>query len=190
MAYGDGCARLQEQQRRWFADDSGAADDNGVAAGDRNTLVFKQFHHTIGGAREKNRFPCQKRTGVLRMKSIHILGRVYGAQGGVLVDLFGQGQLQQDAVNFRIGVQVCDAGEQIPCCCAKGQRNQVRMQPGLGAGADLVSHVHGGCGVLSDLDYGKAGHTPARGHLHYAQFQLFANCARNRGAIDNSSLHA
>ena len=75
----------------------------------------------------------------------------------MVVDVCGQRQLDQDAVDAGVVVQRLDTGQQF----GLGHRGivllQHRMKARVLAGLDLVAHIDLGGRVVADQDHGQAG---------------------------------
>ena len=56
---------------------------------------------------------CEQQPGVHGVKAVDVLDRIDRADDASLVDLAGQRQLDEDAVDLLIGVQVGDEVEQL-----------------------------------------------------------------------------
>ena len=91
------------------------------------------------------------------MKTIHILGGRNGFNHLLCINVRGQGQLHQDAVDAVVGVKGVDAGQQL----GLGHGGRVLLQHGMQAaviaGLDLVAHIHLGGRVFAHQHHGQAG---------------------------------
>ena len=79
------------------------------------------------------------------------------------IDLRRQRQLDEDAVDPRIGVERCDAVEvpRLPECCRQG--DELGGDPDGLARLDLVADVDLGGGIVTDQDGGEPGRPLAGG---------------------------
>jgi hypothetical protein len=76
------------------------------------------------GAGAEQRGAGHQRAGVGHVEAVHVLFRGDGFEHLVAVDVLGQRQLHQDAVDLRVVVQFVDAGQQV----GFGQVGRVAVQ--------------------------------------------------------------
>ena len=91
------------------------------------------------------------------MKTVDVFGRTDGFNDALGVDVSGQGQLHQDAMDAAVVVQGIDASEQIGLTHLRRVALQNRVHAGVFAGLDLVTHIHLRGGVVTHQDHGQAG---------------------------------
>ena len=72
-------------------------------------MVFEHFHHAIRRAGAQTRLSGHECAGVDQVKSVYVFGRNDGFEYRVLVDVFGQRQLNQDAVNVGVVIEFLNA---------------------------------------------------------------------------------
>ena len=104
---------VQQEQRDRLADDVAAADHDRVRALELDAVLVEEREHperrpghVRGGAREQQ-------PGIDGMEAVDVLDRIDGADDAALVDLRGQRQLDEDAVDRVVGVQLGDEVEQL-----------------------------------------------------------------------------
>ncbi len=159
MGHRDGAARQQQFHCHRAADDVGCADDDGIQAVQVDTGAFQQGHDAFGSARAQQRNALSEATHVIRMEAVHVLVRANALQQQRSVEVRGQGQLQQDAVDGGIFIEAVD---QIGQCCLSGISGQVVS---LGDKADflavlaLVRDIDLGGGVAADQNHREARRT-------------------------------
>ncbi len=95
---------------------------------------------------------------VFRMKAVDVLARIDAIYHGVRVEVRRQRQLDQDAVNLRIAIQLLDQGNQFCLCRRRRQIVVARTKADMRTSAALVAHVDGRCRLVADQDNGKPGH--------------------------------
>ena len=123
-------------------DDHGIGPDHGLAQ------VFAQ-HHLAAQRRARHHgvLASGEPAGVDDVEAVDVLGRVDGVDDGVFVDLFGQGQLHQDAVDAGIGVELLDLGQDLGVAGGIGHAELEAFHAGLdrllalGADIDLAGRV-------------------------------------------------
>ena len=86
------------------------------------------------------------------MKAVDVLDRVDCAQGPLLVDLAGQRELNEDAVDRVVRVQFGDQREQLVLRRLRGQVVVVRGDSGPASGLVLAPDVDLGGGIVADED--------------------------------------
>ena len=113
VADGDGRVLVQQQHGDGLADDVAAADDDGVLAGDGNVAALENLDDSGGRAGRERGTAGLQAAGVDGMKAVDIfLGRD-GIEQRLGVDLRGQRQLDEDAVDVVAGVELGDEGEHV-----------------------------------------------------------------------------
>ena len=92
------------------------------------------------------------------MKAVHVLGLVDRLDHLVLVDMFRQGQLHQNTVHLRVGIQFGDNAEQLRF------RNRLRLadrrvaNPHLGRRLGLTRHIRHAAGIFAHQNHDQMGH--------------------------------
>jgi hypothetical protein len=98
-----------------MADDVGAADDHGMLAAQvLHADGLQHLHAAIGRAGLEADFAHHQRARAGHMETVHVLERRDGLDDLVVVDVGGQRQLDQDAVDAGVVVQRLDAGRPGP----------------------------------------------------------------------------
>mmetsp|Transcript_15525 Transcript_15525/g.33698 ORF Transcript_15525/g.33698 Transcript_15525/m.33698 type:complete len:222 (-) Transcript_15525:405-1070(-) len=108
--HGDGGIAVLEQQGRWQAHDVGAAHHHGPLAGNGDLVALQQLNAALGCAGHEQGVapPHGQAADVLGVEAVHILLDADGVQDGLLVDVLGQRQLDQDAVDLGVSVVPLD----------------------------------------------------------------------------------
>jgi hypothetical protein len=104
---------LQQHQRHGFAHNVAAADDHGVFAAQVVADAVEHLHAAVRRAGPKTGHARHQGTGTGDVKAVHVLGRADGFDHLLRVDVCGQGQLHQDAVDRWVVVQCFDSSQQI-----------------------------------------------------------------------------
>ena len=189
MADGDGGVLLQEHEGHGFAHDVAAANHNRVFAAQVVVNAFEHFHAAIRCAGPKARLPHHERTRAADMKTIHIFEGRNGFDHLVGIDVVGQGQLNQNAMNSRVLVEGRHAGQQL----GLGQGGRVslehRMHAGVFAGLDLVAHIHLTGRVVAHQNHGQAGGDALGLEARYALRNLGAKLLRKGVTVDQLGRH-
>ena len=121
MDDGDGGIAMHEEHGHGKADEVGPADNDGILTLEFDTAAVQQLDAALGGASdvEGNRGEigpldlgtadvgagAAQRGGVERVKTIDVLLGVDAHEDFVLIDMLGQRELDQDAMNGRVGIQ-------------------------------------------------------------------------------------
>ena len=106
---GHGRFALHQHQCHRLADDIARADNDDVFALERNILVFKQLQHPIGRTGRKYRASRHESADIVEMEAVNILVDRNGVQDARHIERWRQRQLNQDAVNGRIIVEVSNS---------------------------------------------------------------------------------
>lgn len=97
------------------------------------------------------------------MEAVDILGGQDALGDGGLLDLLGQWQLHQDAVDRWVGVEPIDEIEERCLTDHVGQLVQLRIDADLGAGAALVANIDPRGRIRTDQHHREPWHASARG---------------------------
>ncbi len=145
MTDGDRGVALQQQQRHRLAHDLRSADHHCVFSGNALPFAVEQLDHPGRCARLECRAALHEQTHIVRMKPVHILGRVDRIEhqlGAVFADGLGQRRLHQDAVALGVRVQPKYGRQHLVHRRGGGQTMHRHEQTGVGAGPFLVTHVN------------------------------------------------
>ena len=107
----------------------------------------------MGGTGQKARLAKHHLANIDRMKAIHILVRINGIEHLGLINVFRQGELDQDAVNCRVIVVFVNQGKQVLFTGIGRQGHLFGMNAKImsgfvfgcdvGLGSRIVSNQHG-----------------------------------------------
>jgi hypothetical protein len=93
------------------------------------------------------------------MKAIHVFFRRDGEENALGIDLSGQGELHEDAIDLRADVEVADEFEELFGGDGGRGRNGFAIDAQVGGCFRLAADVDFGGGVIARQDYGKARRT-------------------------------
>ena len=157
VADGDGGAGKQQFEGHRPADDVGGTHHDRlhpvqVAAG-----LLEQPHYPVGRAGAQARPANRQAADIGRMKAVDILVGIDALDDRVGAQVVRQGQLHQDAVDARIGVELVD--QRIELRLGNGLVEVVgkRLDAELAAGLDLVRHVDRRGRIVAHLHHGEPG---------------------------------
>jgi hypothetical protein len=119
---GDGHRRAfaEQQHRHRLADDVGAADHHRVLAARLAKLRLQQVQAAERRARHQRVEAGRQPPGVERVEAVDVLGRVDRGDHPRGVDLRRQRQLDEDAVDALVGVELRDQVEQLGLAVVSG----------------------------------------------------------------------
>src|SRR5215813_11362793 len=103
----------QEKLRHRFADNVRAASHNGLKARKRIMNGLGKNHTAHRGARHERRQPTGKAARIDRMETVDILRWIDCRNDLLCVDLFGEGQLNQNTTDFLVGIEPGNESEQL-----------------------------------------------------------------------------
>ena len=189
VADGDRGMGLQEQEGHRLADRVAPADHDRMLAADLDAGALDQLQATPGRRGTKTVQPRHQPAGGQHREAVDILARRDGLDHAVRIDVRRQGQLHQDAVDGRIGVQGRDAGQQLGLGQVRRVLFEHRMQTVFLAGPHLVAHVDGTRRVVADDDHRQARAVAARGQGSRPAMDIRANGLGEPGAVDQLSSH-
>jgi len=161
MAEGDGAVGGEQERRHRLADDVAAADDHRPAARELDFRAPEQLHHPgRGGGDETARLAAPEAPDVDRVEAVHVLLRSDALQHPAGVEVGGQRQLDEEAVDLRIAVEGVHGGLELSLRGRGGERHGAAGDPHLGAGPRLRGDVDPRSGVVAHQQGGEAGGTP------------------------------
>ena len=145
---------LQQQRRHRFSHDVGAANDHGVPAGRIDAAAQQELLHAIRRrGPEPGRIPDGDFAHVRGVEAVDVLAGIDAQQHEMLVDVLGERQLNQDAVDLGIGVEAIDEREQVCLARLLGQADGLVMEARLSAGLAFHADVDLGRGVVAHQDH-------------------------------------
>ena len=191
MADAHGSVLLHEHERRGLADDIAGTHHHHVAAGHGNVFGLEQLLHTIGRARREHRAAGDEATDVVEMETVHVLVHGDAFQHRRNTDMRRQRQLDEDAVDGRVGIQGIDTVEYLLLAGAGGQLHERGLDTHVLASADLVAHIDARSGTVAHQNDREPGSTPPLGlQCVDAAGIPFAQRLRNSATIDDLGRHS
>ena len=190
MANRDGGVGVHEEKGHGLADDVAAAEDDGVCAFDGNVVAAKDFHAAGGSAGDQAGAPADEAAEIHGMEAVHVFEGIDGFEDALGVHLRRKRELDEDAVDVVVAVQVFDNGEEIERVYRGGRREKGAGQAELFAGGDFAFHVELRRGVFANEDGGETG-ADARG-CEQADFvfQFGEDLVADFGAVEDACGHA
>src|SRR5882762_11396247 len=113
MANRDGGIGMHEEKRHGLADNVTAAKDDSVGAFDFDVIAAQDFHAPRGGASHETGAPADEAAEVNGVKSVDVFGRIDRLQDALDIHLRGKRELNQNAVNVVVAVQIFDNGKHV-----------------------------------------------------------------------------
>ena len=192
MADGDRGVLVQQQHGGWFAYQIAAAHHHRVFPCNGDAAALQNLDDSRRGAGRQRRPARLQAARVYRVEAVHVLGRGDGIEQGFRIDVGGQRQLDENAVNLVAGVEAGHEAEHLFGGDGFGRGDEVARNAQIGAGLHLAADIN--------LRRRHMAHQHRRQPRPYAlgcqQLHLFGHflldCRGNRGAIENlwhSSLH-
>ncbi len=131
------------------ADHQGALAIHAFAGG------LEQFDHAVGCARPQHRQALRQAAEVVGVEAVDVLVRADALDHQGAVDVLGQRQLHQDAVDALVGIEPVDLGQQrlLRHLGVEVHRHRADAH-GLGA-APLVAHIDFGSRIGADQHGGQ-----------------------------------
>mmetsp|Transcript_4723 Transcript_4723/g.13361 ORF Transcript_4723/g.13361 Transcript_4723/m.13361 type:complete len:220 (+) Transcript_4723:1643-2302(+) len=206
MDDGDGGIAMHEEHGDGKADEVGPADDHGVLALEVDATAVQKLDASLrsAGNVEGNRGkvgPLDLGTanvgagaaeggGVEGMQTVDVLLGVDAVQDSILVNVLGQGELDQNAIDGRIGVQLGNLSRQSFHGNVRGIIKSKGRDATFLAGLLLHPDVRLRIATFADENDGQAGHLAGAGlQLRHGLLDLRPDRLRNGLAIDVGSSH-
>src|SRR6267378_7112911 len=141
MANRDGGIRMHEEKRYGLADNVAAAKDDGVGAFDFNVIAAQDFHAPRRCASHETGAPADEAAEVHGVKSVNVFGGIDRFQDALDIHLRGKRELNQDAVNVVVAVQIFDNGKYIEGAHRGWRRDEGTRESDFLAGGDFALDV-------------------------------------------------
>ena len=157
MANSNRAVLLKQKQCHRLADYVTATDNHALLAGWIYLVKFKQLHNARRRTREKIVLSKHYFADVFGVEGVNVLVGIDTVDNLVFANMLGQRELNENAVNVRVGVKLIDLFEERILTRIGGHLDLIRVYAYFEATLVLISHVYGGCGIISDQHYRKAG---------------------------------
>ena len=193
MADGDGGVAhgrfLDQQVGDGLADDVAAADDDDLGAVELDAAADQELEDAVGRAGQIGLLPDDHAADIDGMEAIDILGRIDGQQDFVFVDMLGQRELHEDAVDAGVFVEAVDQGQQFGLGCG-GREAIVRgVHADLLAGLFLGGDIGGAGRIASDQDHRQTGRDAAGLEFGDLLFEFPADAFGDRFPVNHLCGH-
>lgn len=157
MADGDGGVGVHEKESHGLADDITAAEDDGVGAGEGNLIAVENLHAAGGSAGDEAGTSADEAAEIHGMETVNIFGGIDGFEYALGVDLFGKRELNEDAVDAVVAIEIVDEFQEIVGGAGGGRSVHPAIEAEVMAGVDFAFDVELGGGIFSDEDGGESG---------------------------------
>ncbi len=189
MADGDRRTGMHQQHGHRLANDIRTADHHGFLAFGIDARLLEELHRPVWRTGDKAGHPLHQRTNVLGAEAIDILLGGDCVQHRVGVEMLWQGQLHQNTVNLRIGVEFGDFCQDFSRRRIGGEHMFFRIKPGLSAGIDLVAHIDLRRGIFAHEDHGEPRTYALSGQFLGLLFEASTKFLRERVTVEKVSSH-
>jgi hypothetical protein len=182
---------LHEQKRHRLSHGVGSPENDDVAMIDLDSIREQKHLNTKRRARDKTRAADREPPHILGVKPINVLQRIDCVDDFLCIYGFRQRELNQNAVNRWIGVEVLEDLEKFPFRARIGRLVQpARHTRGL-TGPSLVADVNLARRMPSDKDDGEAGaNSGVRKKLSHLMAQFELDRLRECLAVQNLSVQS
>ncbi|VTR68175.1 conserved hypothetical protein [Desulfosarcina cetonica] len=175
-----------------FAHDVGATHDDHFGAAGLNAGAHDHLLDAERRARRKFDFlaPDHQTADVDRMEPVDILVRIDGVEHFFLINVLGQGQLNQDTVDAVVLVVLVDQGQKIRFGNIHRLAVLNFLESDAVGGFDLEGHIGNGCRVLAHEDGDQPGnHAVLFLDLFYLFGNLLEDLLADLGTLDKRCCH-
>ena len=157
MAVDNGAVFAQHEKPHGSADDVAAADHNALFAVKRYAVFAEHLHDTRGRTGPQGGLARYHFADVQGVERVDILVGAYGVDHRALVDVPGQRELNEDAVNAAVAVELIDERQKIFLRGAGGKVESSAVDTAFEAVALLVADVYLRGRIVPDQHRGKTG---------------------------------
>src|SRR6266481_9049557 len=141
MADSDGGVCVHQEKGHGLADDIAAAEDSGVRAFERNFATAQNFHDAEWRAGDEIGAPGDEAADVEGMKAVDIFRGIDCFEDSLCVNLCGERELDEDAVDIVAAIQIFDDGEQFAGADGGGWGDVETGEAEFFAGGDFAGDV-------------------------------------------------
>src|SRR6266404_1861085 len=189
MANGDGGVGVHQQKRHGLADDVAPAQDYGVGAFDLDFITAQNFHTAGGSAGDQAGTSADEAAEIDGVEAVHVLGGIDGFEDALGIDLRGKRELNQDAINVVVAIQVFDYGEHFESSSSGRRGEESAGEANLLASGDFAFDVELRSGIFAHENGGKAGAHACRGKDSDFISQLGENLVADDFAVKDARGH-
>lgn len=148
----------EEEESGGFADDEGTTENDDMASFGRDVVTAEHFDDTGGGTGDESlRIFLDEAAEVGGGKAVDILVGGDSVEDGLLVNVVGQGRLDEDCVDGGVLVEGVDLLEQIAFGDGIGKSEEATFDADGGRFFLFGSDIKDGGGIFADADKGDAG---------------------------------
>jgi hypothetical protein len=183
--------RVRQQQRHRPTDHGTAADDDGVAADQRNLVVAQQRHAPRRRGWKQRRAAMAQLAGVPRAHAIDVLagGDCARHRGAVAADR--QRRLHHDAVDLRIVIELRELRQHLRLGGVGGERHDPAGDADIGGGAGERAHVAACRRIVGRMQYRqRRAAATLRGDALGSLARVSPHRARHDAPIEDHRRHA
>jgi hypothetical protein len=185
MADGNSCILVQQEHGGGLADDVAAAHNDSMLAGDRKATALENFDDACGRAGREGWTAGLQAACIHRVEAVDVFGWIDGVEELFGVDLGGEGELDEDAVDFVAVVEGSDEVEHLAGGDGVGGRDEVGIDAELGAGLNFAADVNFRGGDVADKDSGEAGADTLGGEAADFFGDFLLDGGGNNGAVED-----
>jgi hypothetical protein len=154
-----------------------------------DVVAAKNFHAARGSAGNEAGTAADEAAEIDGMKAVDVLGRIDGFEDALGVHLWRKRELDEDAVNVIIAVEILDDGEEIKSAGGGRRREEGAGKADFRAGGDFAFDIELRCGVFSYKDSGEAGTNTGCSENADFVFQFGENLVADFCAIEDARGH-
>ncbi len=143
---------MHEEKRHGFADNVAPAQDDGIGAFDLDVVAAQDFHAARGRARDKAGAPADEAAEIDGVEAVDVFRRIDRFQDALGVHLWGKRELNQNAVNIIVAVQIFDHGEHVEGGYRGRRREKRAGEADLFASRDFTFDVELRGGIVANED--------------------------------------
>lgn len=180
---------MHEKKRHGFSHDVATAKHDRIGAFDRDFIAAKNLHTARGSAGDKSPTIAYELAKVDGVEAIDVFGRSDGFKNALGIDLRGQRELDQDAVDIIVVVQVGDEPEHEVGGYVGGWSVKPMGHAELFAGSNLAFDVDVRGGIFADENGCEAGTNTLRLKARDFLFELGKKFVADFQAVERLSGH-
>ena len=106
-------ALVQKELRHRLPDDVATAEDDAVLTSCLDLIAAQELDYSLWGSRDEARKADAHTPNIDRVEAIDILFWADRFDDALLIDVLGEGKLDDEAVNFGIAVETVDFAEEL-----------------------------------------------------------------------------
>lgn len=143
---------MQKELRHRLPDDVTTTEDDAVLASRLNLIAAQELNDSLWGSRDEAGKSDAHTPNIDWVEAIDILLWADRFDDALLIDVLGEGKLDDESVNFGIAVEAVDFAEELLFGDILFEADKRRAEAYLGTSLNLGSYISFAAAIVTDKD--------------------------------------